>query len=369
MTRQQINTIVSGSGVPGKERVIDVIETFISWVLVCNEFSYKIKRPVQYSFLDFSTIERRKNLCLQESYLNRQLAGDMYVDVLPVTRSNHDITIGGNGEVIDYAVRMKTMDNNKLMNVMLPYGRVTDRQIEDLANLIADFHLKSTPIYSHVSYDLAGKFGDLAGQITFLSGNMSSDEVESIKRSISTFHGLSNILTPRLIKRVNLGFFRNCHGDLHSGNIFLMDKPVPFDRIEFDPGLIQIDVLNEIAFMCMDLEHLEQPDLSKLFYETYNMRFPAIIDEEDEHLFVLYKAYRANTCAKVNCLKAQAVSDHRLTLSYIENVRRYVRIMGTYLDHLTSKIQFKNEDENHKKPQAGRNQLSAGSVSLPGAHH
>lgn len=369
MTRQQIDKIVSNSSVPGKERVIEVIETFISWVIVCNEFTYKIKRPVQYSFLNFSTIERRKNLCLQESYLNKQLAGHMYVDVLPVTRSNNDITIGGDDEVIDYAVRMKTMDNKKLMNVLLPYGKVTDRQIEDLANLIADFHLKSTPIYSHVSYDLSAKFNDLFGQMPFLSDYLSADEVDNIKESLSTFQRLSTILTPRLIKRVNLGFFRNCHGDLHSGNIFLMDKPVPFDRIEFDPTLSQIDVLNEIAFMCMDLEHFEQPDLSKLFYETYNMRFPTILDKEDEHLFMLYKAYRANICAKVNCLKAQAASDHRLTLSYIEDVRRYVRIMRIYLDHITSNIKFKNEDENQKTSQPGSNQISGGSVSLPGAHH
>jgi len=369
MTRQQIDKIVSDSSVPGKEQVVETIETLISWVLICNEFTYKIKRPVQYSFLDFSTIERRKNLSLQECYLNRQLAGDMYVDVLPVTGTMGDMKIGGNGEIIDYAVRMKTMDNNRLMNVMLPFGKVTDKQIEELANLIADFHSKSTAIYSHANYDLTGKFNDLAGQIPFLYGCISANEVESIKQSISTFQELSKILMPRLIKRVNLGFFRNCHGDLHSGNIFLMDKPVPFDRIEFDPELRQIDVLNEIAFMCMDLEHFDEPDLSKKFFEIYNMRFPAVLNKEDEYLFLLYKAYRANVCAKVNSLKAQAASDYRLTLSYVENVRRYIRIMRVYLDHVTSNIKIKNEDDNQKKPQTGRSQISTAAVSLPSGHN
>jgi uncharacterized protein len=358
MTRRQIDKIIADSAVPGKELVGEMIETFISWVLICSRFTYKIKRPVQYSFLDFSTLGKRKSLCSREFYLNRQLAGDMYVDVLPVTGTKGDVSIGGNGAVIDYAVRMKTMDNNKLMNVMLPYGKVTDKQIEDLANLIADFHSKSTAIYSHASYDLSEKFSDIAGQIPFLSRHMSIDEIEKIKQTIITFNELSKILTPRLMKRVRLGFFRNCHGDLHSGNVFLMDKPIVFDRIEFDPQLTQIDVLNEIAFMCMDLEHFEEPDLSKQFFETYNMRFPAVLNKEDEYLFLLYKAYCANVCAKVNSLKAQAASDHRLTLSYVENARRYIRTIITYLEHLTFNIKFDNEDDNQKQPQRGTNQFS-----------
>src|SRR5690242_21211574 len=122
---------------------------------------------------------------------------------------------------------------------------------------------------------------------------------------MNTFRRLMGKLTPRLIKRINLGFFRNCHGDLHSGNIFLMNKPILFDRIEFDQELREIDVLNEIAFMCMDLEHFGQAGFSQHFFETYNLIFPTVLTKEDEYLFMLYKAYRANVCAKLNSLKAQ----------------------------------------------------------------
>jgi aminoglycoside phosphotransferase family enzyme len=363
MTRQQIDKIVSASGVPEKERVNEVIETFISWILICNKNTYKIKRPVKYSFLDFSTMERRKNLCLQELHLNKQLAGDMYIEVLPVVKSGDELSIGRNGEVIDYAVRMRTMDNNKLMNVLLPYGKVMDRQIQDLAHAIADFHLQSTPIYMHADYDLTGKFNDVTGQIPFLSSYISAEEIKVLKHSIESFNELTKLLTPRLIKRVNLGFIRNCHGDLHSGNIFLMDKPVPFDRIEFDPKLRQIDVLNEIAFLCMDLEHFEEPDLSKLFFETYNLRFPCVLNEEDEYLYMLYKAYRANVCAKVNSLKAQVASDHRLTLSYIENVRRYLRVMKIYLDYVGSSLKFKHNHNSQQKRRA-KGQLCKTNISF-----
>ncbi|MBL7696910.1 MAG: hypothetical protein JNK79_02085 [Chitinophagaceae bacterium] len=268
---------------------------------------------------------------MQEFYSNRQLAGDMYIDVLPVTKSNNTIEIGGKGRVIDYAVRMRTMDNRKLMNVMLPYGRVTVKQIDELAELIANFHSNARIIYTNASYDLTAKFNDFAGQIPFLSRNLSPEIIETIERSIVSFNRTSMRLTPRLIERVNLGFFRDCHGDLHSGNIYLMSKPVPFDRLEFDRQLREIDVLNEIAFLCMDLEHFEEPDLSKQFFETYNSCFPVVISKEDEDVFLLYRAYRANIFAKINSVKAQQAVDHRLMLTYLENVRRYVKAMGIYL--------------------------------------
>jgi uncharacterized protein len=337
MTRQQIDNLISRRAIHHGERVVQTIETFISWVIICERFTYKIKRPVQHSFLNFSTIERRKNFCLQEYYLNRQLAGDMYVDVLPVT-NNGSIKIGGNGVVKDYAVRMKTLNNNNLMSTMLSNGRVSEEQIKDLARAIAVFHSRSRKIYIRANFNLADKFNDLAGQTSFLSNFMSEDVVESMQASIARFQWLINNLTGRLIQRVNLGFFRDCHGDLHSGNVFLIDKAVPFDRIEFDSELREIDVLNEIAFMCMDLEYFGQPDLSRLFFETYNLLFPAVLSKDDENLFLLYKAYRANVCAKVSSLKARDTTDTNQKNSHLRKVTRYLSMMGIYLDQVERNI-------------------------------
>lgn len=339
MTRQQIDKLVSHSGVPEKEHVVEVIETFISWVLVCKKFTYKIKKPVDYSFLDYSSIEKRKIFCLQEFYLNRQLAGDVYVDVLPVTKSDGAHTIGGKGEVEDYAVRMRTMDNNKLMNVLLPYGKITSGQIQAIASSVADFHKRTGIIYVHADFDLTEKFYDLGNQLTFLSKHLSQEAVKDIERSFDLFADLSKQLTPRLIERVNMGFFRDCHGDLHSGNIFLMDNPVIFDRIEFDHELREIDVLNEIAFLCMDLEYFEEPDLSRDFFEAYNSYFPVVLNTLDEQLFLMYKSYRANVCAKVNSIKAQGTLDQGLRLGYLENVRRFLRAMNIYIERVKTNLQ------------------------------
>lgn len=332
MTRQQIDRIVAHRALPHNEPVIGVIETFISWVIICEKFTYKIKRPVHFSFLDFSTIERRKNFCLQEYYLNRQLAGDMYVDVLPVTM-NHAINIGGEGEVADYAVRMRTMDNNRLMSTMLQKKSVTAPQIDELAAVIAGFHKNARILYGHSVYDLTDKFSDIGQQTDFVSDFISHDLVTRLHRAIDIFHQLTEKFARRLTRRVNLGFFRDCHGDLHSGNIFLVNRPVPFDRIEFDHELREIDVLNEIAFICMDLEYFDEPDLSRRFFETYNMTFPVVLTKEDENLFLLYKAYRSNICAKVNCLKARDAADAQQRSNFLNKTSRYLEIMNVYLDH------------------------------------
>ena len=337
MTKQQIDRIVSHRAVPQKERVIETIETFISWVVICERFTYKIKRPVHFSFLDFSSIQRRKNFCLQEYYLNRQLAGDMYMDVLPIT-DNGDLKIGGNGDVIDYAVKMRTIDNSRLMNAMLLKGLVTEQHVEDLADTIADFHSGTRLIYNHANFNLMPKFNDLAGQTAFLSNYMSLNVIERMHESVTTFRLLFNKFTPRIMERVKLGFFRDCHGDLHSGNVFLMEKPIPFDRIEFDPELREIDVLNEVAFMCMDLEYFGRPDLSQLFFEKYNLLFPTVLTKEDEELFLLYKAYRANVCAKVNSLKAQSAFDPGHKQNYIKKGSRYLVAMNKYHDRVQRSV-------------------------------
>ena len=333
MTREQIDKIITLRAVPHHENITRLIETFISWIIIGEKFTYKIKRPVEFSFLNFSTIERRKNFCLQEYYLNRQLAGDMYGDVVPVT-SDNGIRIGGDGHVIDYSVKMQTMDNRKLMSELLPYKKVSKSQIDDLAMVVANFHASSPVLYTHVNYNLTGKFDDIAQQEKFLAEYMSREEIDTIQRSMDTFQQLMTKFTRRLIKRVNLGFFRDCHGDLHSGNIFLMNKPIPFDRVEFDHELREIDVLNEIAFMCMDLEYYDQPDLSQQFFEAYNLIFPSVLTKEDEHLFLLYKAYRANVCAKVNSLKAQGAADSQQKLSYLNKTKRYLKIMNVYLEEV-----------------------------------
>ena len=135
----------------------------------------------------------------------------------------------------------------------------------------------------------------------------------------------------RLEIRLKRGFFKDCHGDLHSRNIFLLPNPQPFDCIEFNDALRSIDILNEVAFLCMDLDSFGRQDLSEIFLHSYNKLLPAIETGDDERLFVYYKLYRANVRAKVNSLRARASCDEVATNQLLAEVERYLQLMSDYL--------------------------------------
>ena len=137
-----------------------------------------------------------------------------------------------------------------------------------------------------------------------------------------------------LAQRLNAGYFRDCHGDLHSRNIFLLPDPQPFDCIEFNDDIRQIDVLNEVAFLCMDLDAFDRKDLSDLFIEYYNQFFPTMMTDADRRLFVYYKSYRANIRAKVNSLRARSAAGSVEKAKSLSAVSKYLELMDSYLSSL-----------------------------------
>ena len=137
-----------------------------------------------------------------------------------------------------------------------------------------------------------------------------------------------------LERRLQAGFIRDCHGDLHTRNIFLLPDPQPFDCIEFNEDYRQIDVLNEVAFLCMDLDALGRSDLSDLFIQNYNQLFPTIKTPEDHQLFVYFKSYRANIRAKVNSLRARSSEDKSDREKYLAETGKYLHLMDRYIQML-----------------------------------
>ena len=137
-----------------------------------------------------------------------------------------------------------------------------------------------------------------------------------------------------LAARLKAGFFRDCHGDLHSRNIFLLATPQPFDCIEFNDDFRQIDVLNEIAFLCMDLDSFGRQDLADLFLKYYNDLFPTMKTVEDQLLFIYYKSYRSNIRAKVNSLRARSAKDERERKNALAESRKYLQLMNSYIKML-----------------------------------
>jgi aminoglycoside phosphotransferase family enzyme len=332
MTKEQINRLISKGVFPDDSGKRELIETHISWVILCDQFVYKIKKPVHYSFLDFSTLEMRKHFCIREIELNKRLSENIYLDVQPIRRWQRIFIIGGNeGTIVDYAVKMNKMDREKQMDNLLVGNKVTAYDMKNLAEKIAFFHKHTGIIYKKDLLDINEKFNDLGAEKEYLAKRLGNKYKRIISHAIEGSDLFLEKNKELLTSRVNEGFFRDCHGDLHSKNIFLLPAPLPFDCIEFNDDFRQIDVLNEVAFLCMDLDAFGRKDLSSLFLHYYNQFFYTMKTSRDCSLFIYYKAYRANIRAKVNSLRAKSTKNNMDKTKALAASEKYLQLMNSYL--------------------------------------
>lgn len=330
MNIEQINKLRNSAELPGKGENPDLKETNISWVILFEDVAYKIKRPVKYSFVDFSSLENRYYYCQQEIELNRRLAPEMYLDVIPVTtRMTGDSNDGS--QTIDYMVKMKRMDNSREMHQMLEQKQVPENSIENLAGTIAAFHQNIEIIRK--PFDTSAfqeMYADLQSVESFTRENAGEKYADIINKSIEKSDAFLKKHAEILNDRVEKGFTRNCHGDLNAYNIFLCNEPVVFDCLEFNESFRHIDVLNEIAFLCVDLDFFDQHHLSDIFTKRYSEHSGLMESPETHELLSYYKSYRANIRAKVTLISARD-NRHGDNSGQIGEACRYLRLMDQYL--------------------------------------
>ena len=327
MNEAQIHRIVSEGLFPGAKTGVSLHETHISWVVLTDEFAFKIKKPVRFDFLDFSTLELRKHFCEEELRLNRRLAPQMYLGVLPISEQG----IGDEQlPILDYALHMHRMDNAREMDRLLLEGGVDHQDLERLADLLAHFHLQHRlpPEHLYLADDDIQDFADLFGFEADLSAIQAPDS-ELLRAWAKAIPTILNAYASYMQTRVRSGFWVEGHGDLHSRNIFLPKnaEPVVFDCLEFNEHFRQTDVLNELAFLCMDLEYHGRNDLASVFLEAYASHWPCFEQAEDGLLFSYFKAYRANVRLKVALLELRQHPSDKLVktaLSYWSLLKRYM---------------------------------------------
>ncbi|MEO9147138.1 MAG: hypothetical protein ABI237_16435 [Ginsengibacter sp.] len=335
MTTEQINSLLSEGEFPEKTSQRKLIETHISWVILCDEFVYKIKKPVQHSFLDFSTLELRRFYCEREIELNKRLTDNVYLEVVTIHEHGNKIVIGGEAETpIDYAVKMNKLDTEKQMDQLLSRHLVTEDHIKSLAEKIATFHKSTIIIYQKDLPDIREKFNDLKVEKEYLTKELGDRYGAIIEEAIEFSDQFLNKNKKLIAERLSNGLYRDCHGDLHSRNIFLLPEPVSFDCIEFNDDFRQVDVLNEVAFLCMDLDAFDRKDLSELFLKYYNHFFSAMETVEERNLFIYYKSYRANIRAKVNSLRARSAETDSAKSKALTAAKKYLSLMKYYLNEL-----------------------------------
>lgn len=282
----------------GEVEKVEVKETHISWVFLTGKYAYKVKKPVNFEFLDFTTLEKRKHFCEEEIRVNKPLCGDMYIGVVPITRDDK-IKVGGKGEVIEYAVKMRELPQESIMTNLLRRGKVGEKEIEEIARLLAEFHSKARTGEGVNEYGSVEQITENWIQNFDQTRDMRGVMVEPfmydfIEKNVRAYIERNRSL---LEERVARGWVRECHGDVHSGNIFIHEGRVYiFDAIEFNPAFSCSDVVAEVAFLAMDLEFYNKQDLANHLTRTYA---ELVRDVVFFKLLPFYKCYRAYVRAKV----------------------------------------------------------------------
>ncbi len=315
---------------------ITLQETHISWVLLTGHYAYKIKKPVNFGFLDFSTLEKRKFYCEEECRLNSRLAPQIYLGVIPICGDATSPKVNGTDPAFEYAVKMHQFDTQQEFDVLLKNKTLTDYHIMETANVLASFHKQIDIASSNSPYGLPEAIKQPVmenfEQIAANLGN-SANEKQILQQS-HKLHDWSKEthikLIPTLQTRKQAGFIRECHGDLHLGNIAIVNGHVtPFDGIEFNANLRWIDVMSELAFLIMDLDDHICFELSRQLLNTY-----LSITGDYNGLSVLryYLVYRAMVRAKVASLRFAQLTNNELQKksAYLQEIKNYIDLALTY---------------------------------------
>jgi len=303
-----------------------LLETHISWVLLAGHYAYKIKKSVDFGFLDFSSLQARHYYCDEEIRLNRRLAPKTYLNVIPIGGSSENPVLDAQ-PAIEYAVRMRRFAASKQLDRLVVRNKVLPQHIDSLAATIAHFHANL------IAAEVNSPFGN--AEVVRLDAEQNFEQLQALlteqcdaanlaalrSSSDGEYAACHSLFGQRLLQ----GHVRECHGDLHLGNIVLIDnQPVPFDGIEFNPALRWIDVMSEIAFTVMDLLHHQRVDLAWRFLNGW---LEVTGDYAGIPLLRFYIAYRATVRAKVNAIRAtQPGMTQRATVEAQKCCRAYLEL-------------------------------------------
>jgi len=327
-----ISSLLSPTAYPHAVDEVSLVETHISWVLLAGEYAYKIKKPVDLGFVDFSTLEKRRSYCEKEIELNGRLAPDLYLGVVTITRDTNDrLRIEGKEEPIEYAVKMRRFSQDTLLSHLIEQDELTPRHIDSLARKVAQFHATTDVAAAETDFGaadaiwkpVAENFRHIPVPPDHKSRQTQLDQLrnwseEEFQRRLPIFAA-----------RKAAGMIRQCHGDLHLGNMIVEDGEVElFDCIEFNESLHWIDVISEIAFTVMDLEDRGRPDLAYRFLNGYLERTG---DYAGLAVLRYYLVYRATVRAKVAGIRYTQSEDEETKRDADEELQEYLNLAESYI--------------------------------------
>lgn len=330
MSQSLIEALQNPALYPHPVEGFEVIETHISWVLLTGPYAYKLKKPVNFGFLDFSSREAREHFCHEELRLNQRTAPNIYLEVLPVTGSLEAPQLGGAGPVLDHVLKMRQFPQSGLLSNVLARGELMPAHIDALAREIADLHAEAKRV--PVEHELGSAEAVMAPvrqnfeQIRpLLEDAADLTQLEHLEAwAEDTFTRLQPLLDQRKID----GFIRECHGDIHLANVTLLDDHVLlFDCIEFNEPFRLIDVISDAAFLAMDLEDRGLKSLSRRFINAY---LELTGDYRGLTLLPFYKAYRAMVRAKISLFRLAQEQDPVERVVILRQYRNYAALAESY---------------------------------------
>ncbi len=340
-TEQLIESLLDPSNYPHPVEVITTIETHISIVFLTGQYAYKLKKPVDFGFLDFSSLANRKKYCGLEVELNRRTAPELYIGVFQIesdtSDANHKIKItpqSEEGNPVDYLVKMRQFDPNHVLGRMLnQQDHIELQMLEKLALQIARFHLAANPV------EMQSRLGEPKTQLqpmldnfpTLFSAFRDSDSVEQLRQLEDWTETTFQQVTPLLIKRKSEGFVRACHGDLHLDNIALIcQEPLLFDGIEFNEEFRWIDVISDLAFLLIDLDFRDQ---SAAAQQVLSLYLSKTFDYNALLLLDFYRIYRTLVRAKITALRGEQFDADSLQKKQVMQIAKdYINQATAYLD-------------------------------------
>ena len=295
--KQIVQAMLTPEAYPENPGKIELIQTHISFVFLTEDSVYKVKKAVNFGFLDFSTLDKRHLFCKKELDINRRLCPEIYLEVVPINKADI-IKINGHGETVEYALKMKRLPQERIMTLLIKEDKVDKKTIDEIAKIIADFHSKAqtnSEIDEFGSLKIVKTNWDenFVQTIKYINQTIPQEDFQLIQTKIEAFIQNKKVLFEARITEKHI---RDCHGDLHSGNIFVTDKICIFDAIEFNDRFRYSDVASDVAFLSMDLDYQNRRDLADYFIERY------LIYSKDQQLTLLlafYKCYRAYVRGKV----------------------------------------------------------------------
>ncbi|TEU15983.1 MAG: gluconokinase [Dehalococcoidia bacterium] len=326
-----VSALLESQAYPHKPQKIELVQTQMSFIFLTGEYVYKIKKPVNLGYLDYTTLEKRHFFCHQELELNRRLCPGAYLAVVPIVEEKGELCIEGLGKTIEYAVKMKQLPHDRMMDVLLPKDQVTPEMVARVAEKLTGFHQKAETNQEIAAFgrlDVIHQNTDenFAQTEKYIGTSITAEKYQYIKNYTNNFIDSNASLFD---KRVREGKIRDCHGDLHAAHVCFTDDICIYDCIEFNDRFRYSDVASEIAFLAMDLDRYQQAGLSR---HLVNTCVKLGHDEELLKLLNFYKCYRAYVRGKVESFKLDdPYIPEEEKAKVLTAARGYFQLAGSYV--------------------------------------